>query len=64
MRPALRADCIIRVVLWYSIFSYPVKAACAAFKSAWPKMVKDAIWIRGVSSGLLKMFVARKPERR
>ena len=64
MRPALRVDCIIRVVLWYSIFSYPVKADCATFKSAWPKMVRDAIWIRGVISGRLKMVVAKKPERR
>lgn len=31
---------------------------------AFPKMVKDAIWIRGVISGLLKICVARKPEIR
>jgi len=41
-----------------------MKAESATWIRACAKIVKDAIWIRGLISGLLNMFAARKPERR
>ena len=41
-----------------------MKADCAAVMRAVPKIVKDAISIKGFTSGRWKMVVARKPDSR
>ena len=51
---ALRVACIIRLMLRYCIFSYPMNVEFAVWNSACPNMVRDAIWMKEVICGLLK----------
>ena len=64
IKVVLIIDWTNNVVLWYCAFSQAVKADWVAFKRACAKIVKEAIWIIKVICGLLKMFVARRSERK